>query len=137
MIPQISITRDGIGGPTTLTLAPHEGCLGITLRGDDATLSIGLPPADTRRALDMLAHHLAPAADPGVAARVTALRLRALGLAKASADPRGALLLLADYAEAAAVDLGLTGHVPEAALWTTAAEALREDARHQPEVPAI
>lgn len=133
----LSIAGDGAFGAATLALAPQGGCLGLTLTDGASTLSIGLSQPQAQAVLQHLVQHLMPGASPGVVADVTALRLRAMALAKGAADPRGALLVIADYAQAAAVHLGLGGLLAEAEAWTRTAEALREDARLQPQVPAI
>jgi hypothetical protein len=63
------------------------------------------------------------------------LERRAVELAAATDHPRGALLLIAEYAEEAACDAGIAGQPAASETWVRAAEALRARAASFPADP--
>lgn len=77
-----------------------------------------------------------PRPDPILAPRLQQLRLRAGRFAQRTRHPRGTLLLLADYAEEAAIAARVGDDIAIAAAWTEAAERLRHDANAHPADPA-
>lgn len=135
--PSFRLVKPSLFGTAQLTLQATDNCIGVVVQDENGSGSIGLTPEETQQARAYMAQHSDPGIAAGVAARITALRVRAQQTAKASTHPQDVLLLIADYAEAAAIDLRLREARAEADAWVRAAELLRADADAQPERPAI
>lgn len=75
--------------------------------------------------------------DPALVATLTGLRLRTIrAVMQGHAWPHDILLLVADWAEQAAVSARLADQPGAAEAWVQTAELLRIDAEFQPETPA-
>lgn len=83
-----------------------------------------------------LGHARAAAPDPALLAQLTGLRLRTIrAVMQGHGWPHDILLLVADWAEQAAISARLAGQPGAAEAWTQTAELLRLDAEYQPETP--
>lgn len=73
--------------------------------------------------------------DPTLLATLAGLRLRTIRAARGHPWPHDILLLVADWAEQAAISARLADQPGAAEAWTQTAELLRLDAEYQPETP--